>query len=110
MIHISVAKEEGFIREFSVEGHAGYDEAGYDIVCAAVSAVVQTAVLGLTDVIGLEPGYSQRDGFIKCVIPAGLTAEDAAAADTVLRTMLAGLRSIQIGYKDYISINEREVG
>lgn len=30
-----------------IDGHAGYAEYGNDIVCAAVSAILQTAQLGL---------------------------------------------------------------
>ena len=32
---------------FTIKGHADYDEAGSDIVCAAVSALSQTALLGI---------------------------------------------------------------
>lgn len=31
------------------EGHAGWADAGEDVVCAAVSAILQAAWLGLTD-------------------------------------------------------------
>lgn len=31
----------------SIQGHAGYAEPGKDIVCAGVSAILQTAQLGL---------------------------------------------------------------
>ncbi|ETJ43451.1 hypothetical protein Q604_UNBC02553G0001, partial [human gut metagenome] len=33
-----------------LSGHAGYDEHGFDIVCAAVSALTATAMLGLTQI------------------------------------------------------------
>jgi uncharacterized protein YsxB (DUF464 family) len=32
------------------DGHAGWADAGDDIVCAAASAILQAALLGLTDV------------------------------------------------------------
>lgn len=38
----------------SVTGHAGYAPAGQDIVCAAVSALTQTLILGLRQVAGME--------------------------------------------------------
>jgi uncharacterized protein YsxB (DUF464 family) len=110
MIRISVRYgRDGSIEAFSVNGHAGYDEAGRDIVCAAVSAVVQTAVIGLTDVVGLSPEYHRQDGFLQCILPTGLSDKDRKAAGLVLHTMLAGLKSIQYGYSDFISIEEREV-
>lgn len=78
-------------------------------MCAAVSAVAQTAVIGLTDVAGLSPEYRQQDGFLQCILPAGLSDKDRKTAEIVLQTMLAGLKSIQCGYSDFISIEEREV-
>lgn len=46
MIKIYVSKKEGDV-SIDVVGHAEYDEYGKDIVCAGVSAIVQTALLGL---------------------------------------------------------------
>ena len=112
MIRISVRQDrDGFIKAFFVKGHADYDEAGRDIVCAAVSAVVQTAVIGLTDIAGLKPEYNQQDenGFLQCILPEGLTEQDRNTASIILNTMLVGLKSIQYGYSDFISIKEREV-
>ena len=37
MIQIRTEREKGTYRSFSIDGHAGYAEAGEDIVCAAVS-------------------------------------------------------------------------
>ena len=110
MIRIFVrCGRDGSIEEFTVKGHAGCGEAGRDIVCAAVSAVVQTAVIGLTDIAGLNPEYHQRDGFLQCILPGELSEEEKRTAGVVLRTMLAGLKSIQYGYPDLLSIEEREV-
>ena len=36
---------------FSAKGHAGYADAGEDIVCAAISALTQATEYGLTEVI-----------------------------------------------------------
>ena len=46
MIKINVSAESGRMT-IEVEGHAMYDAHGRDIVCAGVSAILQTAVLGL---------------------------------------------------------------
>lgn len=109
MINVSIIYDNGSIREFSVDGHAGYSESGRDIVCAAVSAVTQTAVIGLTEVLGLKIKYEQKDGWLRCVLPGNMNSEDRKLAGAVLNTMLAGLQSIQYSYKDYISIKEKEV-
>jgi uncharacterized protein YsxB (DUF464 family) len=100
---------EGRIQEFMVKGHAGYDEAGKDIVCAAVSAVAQTAVIGLMTAVGIHPEHRQQNGLLHCILPDEMSDEQIRAADIILKTMLAGLRSIRDGYPDLISIEERTV-
>ncbi|HOB19434.1 MAG TPA: ribosomal-processing cysteine protease Prp [Candidatus Atribacteria bacterium] len=110
MIDIIIERDsKAFIRRFTVKGHAGYDEAGKDIVCAAVSAVAQTAVLGLIEVAHARPLYKQKDGFLSCELPDDIAEESRVAAGAILDTMAAGLKSIGYDYKDFISIIEREV-
>jgi len=107
IISIEVDKKR-HISKFEVIGHAGYDASGKDIVCAAVSAVVQTAVIGLTDVVGLKVEYRQKNGNACCIIPQGLNVEEREKADIVMQTMLYGLKSIQLGYGEFVSIIEKE--
>ena len=59
---------------FEVSGHSGYSERGKDIVCAAVSAIVQTAVIGLTEVLGIKVDYRQKAGEARCIIPKSFHA------------------------------------
>ena len=42
------------ITGFSVSGHSGYAEAGQDIVCAAISAVVTMAEATINDICGAK--------------------------------------------------------
>ncbi|MBQ4307540.1 MAG: ribosomal-processing cysteine protease Prp [Lachnospiraceae bacterium] len=50
MIRVQVDRNaEGAYTAFRVRGHAGYAEAGEDIVCAGVSAIVINTVNCLTD-------------------------------------------------------------
>jgi uncharacterized protein YsxB (DUF464 family) len=42
------------IAEVSARGHADFDEYGQDVVCAAVSAILQAARLGLETYAGVE--------------------------------------------------------
>ena len=110
MIRVEIRTDsEGLIQEFTVKGHAGFDEYGKDIVCAAVSAVVQTAVIGLKKVAGIDPEHIQSGGFVKCVLPDRMSEEENKAASIIVQTMLAGLQSIKSGYPNLISIQERTV-
>lgn len=106
MIKIQVQRDQsGEIRRFTVEGHAGYAEHGRDIVCAAVSAVTQTAILGLKEVLKLPVVVEMRDGYLSCRLPEVVVATARPMAQAVLETMLAGLKDIQEGYPDFIELN-----
>jgi len=110
MIRVVVDREaSGNIVGFEVCGHAGYSEYGKDIVCAAVSAIVQTAVIGLTEILGIKIEYRQKAGKATCVIPAGLSGDQNEKINIILETMLCGLKSIEEGYGDYIRVEERRL-
>lgn len=110
MIHISISRDkDDHICHFEVQGHSGFADSGQDIVCSAVSALVQTAVIGLTDVVGVNPIYDQKDGLARCTIPSGITQVKMKNTSIVLETMLLGLKSIELGYDEYITICERQV-
>jgi len=51
-IHINKAGEE---KSIHIKGHAGYDEKGRDIVCAAVSTIFQLAIMGLEELAAKYP-------------------------------------------------------
>ena len=54
MIQAKFYKKNGKFSGFRVSGHAGYADAGEDIVCAAVSSAVQLTVNLLSD-FGCNP-------------------------------------------------------
>ncbi len=56
MIHVRAHLSEGLTR-IEVEGHEGHVEDGR--VCAAVSAITQTALLGLEQIAAAHPGLVQ---------------------------------------------------
>ena len=49
----------------TVDGHAGYAEAGKDIVCAAVSALVQTLILSLDNLTDDRVARAIHDGHVR---------------------------------------------
>lgn len=114
MINIYVWRDRsGEISRFRVEGHAGYAEHGSDIVCSAVSALVQTAVLGLMEVAGVEVKVHQTSGLLDCrIVPSSLraNADDNLAAvkqSAILETMMIGLSQIAGDYHEYVRIVEK---
>lgn len=106
MIVIDVFRREDQIIGFTISGHAGRGPRGRDICCAAVSAISQTALLGLMGQMEKQPEYSRKDGWLTVRLPEDLGESDQLRARIILQTMEAGLRSISDEYPRNISIKD----
>jgi uncharacterized protein YsxB (DUF464 family) len=82
---------------------------GGDVVCAAVSAVTQSAVIGLKEVAGIEPGLEIEKGYLECILPEEIDERQREKADTILETMVLALKDIEEQYGKHVSVNETEV-
>ena len=98
--------EDDRITGFSVSGHSGYAEAGSDIVCAAISAVVTMAEATINEVCGAKAKVrvKEEDAHITLTLPASCDEEDAVQA--VLAGMMLTLCSMRDDYPDYIEVLE----
>ena len=94
------------ITGFSISGHSGYAEAGQDIVCAAISAVVTMAEATINDVCGAKAKVrvKEEDARITLTLPASCDEEDTVQA--VLSGMMVPLLSLREDYPDYIEVLE----
>ena len=98
--------EDDRITGFSVSGHSGYAEAGADIVCAAISAVVTMAEATINDVCGAKAKVrvKEEDARITLMLPASCDEEETVQA--VLSGLLVTLLSFKEDYPDYIEVLE----
>ena len=94
------------ITGFSVSGHSGYAEAGSDIVCAAISAVVSLVEATINDVCGAKAKVrvKEEDARFSLMLPTSCDEEDAVQA--VLAGMLLYLCNLRDDYPDYIEVLE----
>ena len=109
MITVTVIRENGNPVGFKVSGHANMGEYGEDLVCAAVSAIVQTAILGITEVCHISAGVSIDEGETVCILNKDASTDEIQRAGIVLNTMIAGLRSIQASYPKTLKFRNKEV-
>ena len=109
MITVTVTRENGDPVGFTVKGHANMGEYGEDLVCAAVSAIVQTAILGITEVCHISAGVSIEEGETVCILSKDTNADAIQRAGIVLNTMIEGLRSIQQSYPGTLKFRNKEV-
>jgi uncharacterized protein len=89
-----------------VTGHAGFGKVGTDIVCAAVSAVVQTSIISITKVARVRQKIKQKQGFLESVINISkLDESDLNNLIIIINTMLTGLEEILTYYPGALIIN-----
>ncbi len=55
MIDATLWTANGHTTGFRISGHAGYEDSGKDIVCAAVSSAMQLAANGITEILHHDP-------------------------------------------------------
>ena len=98
--------ENDRINGFSISGHSGYAEAGSDIVCAAISAVVTMAEATINDVCGAKAKVrvKEEDARVTLTLPASCDEEESVQA--VLAGMMVTLLSLRDDYPDYIEVLE----
>lgn len=107
MILVTVKRDgRGLVAGFRIAGHAGYADKGQDIVCAAVSALAQMAILGVKRVAGLSPSVRQAEGSLVCSLPGGASG-DLVVGQGILETMLLGIGEIAVAYPGCIAVEEQ---
>lgn len=109
MVRVTVLRERGIPVGFELTGHANEGAYGEDIVCAGISAITETAILGVTDVLKLDAAVAQEEGHVRCELSRETSPEDMAKAAIVFNTMIAGLTSLQRAYPKSLKFSYREV-
>ena len=98
--------ENDRITGFSVSGHSGYAEAGADIVCAAISAVVTMAEATINDVCGAKAKVRVKDADARVTLTLPASCDEEESVQAVLAGMMLTLCSLRDVYPDYIEVLE----
>lgn len=109
MIRYIIRTREGNIVEYEVSGHSGYEDRGRDIVCAGVSAIAQTAAVGLCHHLSTAPVWQQKEGYLKVKLRTPLKRDEAQAAQVILKTMQLGIEALSESYPEYVAVEYEEV-
>lgn len=107
MIKVRVQRTPaGNIAGIRVDGHAGFADPGEDIVCAGVTALVVTALIGLKRVAEHPHEGKATSGQMYCRLKEGGTPESLAKAQVILETVLLGLQDIAKDYHQFVRVTE----
>ena len=103
-------RSDGALIGYSAQGHSGYAQAGSDIVCAAISALTQSTLNGLKNVLKAPVMFDEDDNgaFIEASLTPEATQEQIGQAQLLLVTLLEGLQAIQREYPRNLRIIFKE--
>ena len=94
------------ITGFSVSGHSDYAEEGADIVCAAVSAVVDLAETTINDVCGAKAKVRVKEEQARITLTLPVSCDEEESVQAVLAGMMLYLSNLQERYPDNIEVLE----
>ena len=97
---------DGTLTGYRAQGHTGYAEAGADIVCAAVSALTQSTLNGLKNVLKAPVMFEIDDqgAFLEARLTPEATEAQVQQAQLLLETLLQGLQAIERSYPRNVRI------
>jgi len=106
MTKIEIKKQNENIICVESSGHTGFADSGKDIVCAGVSCIIQTAVLGIQKLTDIKHNViiDENKGYLKLELIDIENSQSFHDAQVILSTMLVGLKDLQKQYPNYIKL------
>ena len=108
MIVITVIKKNQNILTLEATGHSGYAESGKDIVCSAVSTLMQSLLNGLLEVVKITPKFNIDEDLAHMSISVDINEKKMKDIQILMQTTYLALKSIQQGYHKFIKIKEMQ--
>lgn len=106
MVHIVFSKDSRQrLSSVFAQGHAGWADDGEDIVCAAVSAILQAARLGLEAYAQVPLKVAQQKGDLRFEVPED--RRDDAGVAAILATAHLSVEQIARQYPDHVTCETR---
>ncbi len=96
---------EDKIKGFAVTGHSNTAEYGRDIICAGVSSLTQTALLGVGRYLERDLDFEADSGNLTL----DLKEPPDELTEAILQTMLLGLQEIEKLHPNIVKIELKKV-
>ena len=106
MVKVKFSTKDGKFVGVECSGHCEYGEEGEDIVCSSLSSIIQTAVLGIMHIVGVNIAFETdaKDGYLYAMLPKVMSKSQEHDADVILRTAYLGASDLYENFSDYISL------
>jgi uncharacterized protein YsxB (DUF464 family) len=88
------------LSSFVAQGHAGWADSGDDVVCAAISALLQGAWLGLAAQAGIEVTAERADGRLELSWP--VSERERSDVNAIVETAALAVRQIAEQYPSHV--------
>lgn len=95
----------GELLGFSMKGHSGSAQAGYDIVCAAVSSAAYMTVNTVTDILNIDARVAVDEGFLRIRVQE----KDARSCRSIFAGFKLHMLGLEEQYPNNIEVSYTEV-
>ncbi len=89
--------------EITISGHAHYAKPGKDIVCAAVSVLVQNLICSTYKLAGYEMEVTEKDGYISSIKYRDIR-QMTETERTLINSFIIGVEMIAESYPDNVTL------
>lgn len=113
MIKIKLFSDSlGNIKSYDIKGHANFAPFGEDIVCAAISVLSQTTLMGLVEVLQLQRNeifykIDEDTGYLNLELKNVKNERVLEKTQILLQTFKLGIESIRENYPGNVKIEYR---
>lgn len=110
MTTILITKKNNNIVCVECSNHTGFAQCGKDIVCAGISCITQTAVLGIKKLTNIKTNYvvDKNKGYLKLELTDIEDTQDFHDSQVMLNCMLCGLEDLYKQYPKYIKLEVKQ--
>lgn len=107
MMRITATRDGYGIFSLSAQGHTGYAEQGSDVVCAAVSVLMQALQVGLQDILEMETLEVETEPEVPRMALTWDSQDEEG--QIVAETIYQSLAAVANSYPDFVTVTEEEV-
>ena len=110
MTNITIVKIKQNVTTIEATGHSGYAQEGSDIVCAAVSTLLEHLINGLTEIVKVKVDYvvDETIPHLSVTLPKDLDKETMINCQILMKSVEMSLKQVADGYQKFIKIKEKQ--